>query len=213
MLQPRVLIARSSYNQGFFYNQGFLHRGVLQPGILTSKEFLQPGVLPSRGLTSRGSYSQESYSQEFLHPEVLTTRGLTTKSSYTRGFWQPGVLQHEILKSADVCCHITVIRRLMSYVWYQTSDVSYPISDIRCLMSMMFVVWCQTSHVRCLISNVRYDIRCLMFYYITSDFRHPTSYNCYQTSDVWYQTSDMTSNVWYQTNDIRHLILVMMSNV
>ena len=61
----------------------------------------------------------------------------------------------------DVCCHLIVIRCLMSFVFYQTSDIRQIISD----------VWCQT-----------FDIRRLLSYncYQTSDVC------CYQTSDVWF---------------------------
>ena len=68
-LTTRVPTPRGSYNQGF------LHPGVLQPGVLTTKVpttwvsynqgFLQPGVLTTRG----------SYHQGFLQLGVLTTRG------------------------------------------------------------------------------------------------------------------------------------------
>ena len=85
-LQPRVLITRvptitGSFIQGF-YNQRFIHPGVLQPGLYTS-----------RGLATSGSYIEA-----VLQPDILTTRSLTTKDSYNRGFFHPGVLQEGVLE-------------------------------------------------------------------------------------------------------------------
>ena len=114
-------------------------------------------------------------------------------------------------------CYITVIRHLMS--------------NIRRLIT---VIWCQTSKVRHLI----WDVCCHNFYqtsdvrrnqtsdnsYMTADvlcqmsnITRLLSYNCYQTSDVWfymmlyncYQTSDNIYNCYqmcdnsYMMSDVR----------
>ena len=52
--------------------------------------------------------------------------------------------------TADVCCHITVIRRLilyvMSYNCYHTSDVwFYMLCYITVIRGLITVIWCQTS--------------------------------------------------------------------
>ena len=101
--------------------------------------------------------------------------------------------------TSDVSCHITVIRRLMLYVMlyncYQTSDVSYQTSDnTHDVRHLITVIWCQLSKVRRLIWDICCHItaiRRLMLYVML--------YNCYQTSDVSYQTSYTSyimSDIW-----------------
>ena len=56
------------------------------------------------GLTSRGSYNQESDNQGFLklavlRPGVLYTRGLTTRDSYNQGSYSPGFLLPGVLQA------------------------------------------------------------------------------------------------------------------
>ena len=136
---------------------------------------------------------------------------------------------------ADVCCHITVLRRLMSYVWYQTSDVSCPISDIR---RLMFGVWyrisdvndvcylisdisCQMSDITLQIwhqmsDNSYYDSRRLILYvvlyslHLTLDIRHHIITVIRRLisdiiSDMWYDIRCLISDKWHQTSDISYV--------
>ena len=91
---------------------------------------------------------------------------------------------------SDVCCHITVIRRLILYVLlyncYQTSDVwLYMLCYITVIRGLITVIWCQTSTnssitvILQLLLDVCFHItviRRLMLYVVL--------YNCYQTSAV-----------------------------
>ena len=81
-------------------------------------------------------------------------------------------------------CYITVIKRLMS--------------NIRHLIT---VIWCQTSKVRHLI----WDICCHNFYQTSDVRRNQTSDNSYMTADVLCQMSNITrllSYNCYQTSDV-----------
>ena len=101
MLQPRVLIARDSYNQGF------LPPGVSQPGVLTSRVVTTWGPYILGVLTIRGSSIQRSYKQGFLQPgvlqpTVLTSRGSENQRSYNMRFLNPRVLEPEVLASSYI---------------------------------------------------------------------------------------------------------------
>ena len=118
---------------------------------------------------------------------------------------------------SGVCCHITVIRRLMSTIRRLITVIWCQLHDSRHLLP------CLLSHVWCLILSV--------MIYVMFDVRHLLSYDCYQTSDVmlcyitvirrliaviWCQTSDngyMTADVrclpsynCYQTSDVIWLL-------
>ena len=55
---------------------------------------------------------------------------------------------------SDVWCHMSDVRRLMYDVWYQTSDVTCLMSDVWCVICLMSNLGCLTSCVGRLMSNV-----------------------------------------------------------
>ena len=104
---------------------------------------------------------------------------------------------------SDVCCHITVTRRLITVnVRCLISDVCCHITVIRCLMSdiICYVINCyQTSDVNdvcCLISDLWYDIR----YFITVILQ--------QSSDVSVNVRCLISDVCCHITVTRRLITV-----
>ena len=103
------------------------------------------------------------------------------------------------IQLSEVWCHMSDVRRLISDIWYQISDIRHPTSHIRRLTSNIY----HTSDVCPLSWNVwhqmpgicqMFDVRCLM---------------C-DMCDVWSQMSDSTrlkSHVWSQMSDVRRLML------
>ena len=89
---------------------------------------------------------------------------------------------------------IIFIRRLMSFVSYQMSDVRR-------------LIWNQTFDN----SYMTADVLCQM-----SDITRLLSYNWYQMSYVWYQTFDVWCHIWCQTFDVwwqTSYVICLMSNV
>ena len=108
----------------------------------------------------------------------------------------------------DDCCHIIiVIRRLMSFVFYQTSDIRQITLD----------VWCETFVIRCLLSynNYCYHTSDVWFYilcYITviKCLMLPLFVmlcNCHQTSGIRHDNVRCLMFVtWWQSSSIRRLM-------
>ena len=111
-------------------------------------------------------------------------------------------------QTSHVRCLISHIRyditRLITAIW-QLTVIRRLMSDVLCCVILHL-----TLEVRDHITVIKTsDVWCYMLCYITSAFRHPTSYNCYQTSDLWYDIRRLISDKWHQTTDNSY----MMSNV
>ena len=113
-------------------------------------------------------------------------------------------------QTSDVRCLNSVVRSLMSHVWYDVrrliSDIWYQTSDIRH----------HTSHIRRLTSNIYHtsDVCPLSWnvWHQMSAIRQMFDVRCLMCDvcDVWNQMSDSTrlkSDVWSQMSDVRRLML------